>query len=375
MKSLNRFSKSTQSFWIVLFLVFVISGVLVAVTWWNNRSAWPEGLIQANGRIEGDVISVATKFTGRIDKLLVREGDTVTAGQVMVQLDDVQVRAQVKQAQEGWNALEAQVQGTHEDLAVLNLQVPLAIEAAEAKVREVTAKLQQALAVEKEARRELSRLRHLYEKGDISRQELDVKQREWNVAYHDVTAMQSSLAQAKKDLGQAELGWRRIRAKEAEVAALERQRDQAEAALEEAESILADLTIRAPSNGTLTTRLVDIGEVVAAGSPLFEMVDLDRLYLQVYVPEIQIGKIRLGLPARIFIDAFPDRPFPAVVRYIASRAEFTPKEVQTPDERVKLTYAVKLYLEENPDHRLTPGIPADAVIRWQEDVAWRTPQW
>lgn len=375
MKSLNRFSKSTQSFWIVLFLVFVISGVLVAVTWWKNRSAWPEGLIQANGRIEGDVISVATKFTGRIDKLLVREGDTVTAGQVMVQLDDVQVRAQVKQAQEGWNALEAQVQGTHEDLAVLNLQVPLAIEAAEAKVREVTAKLQQALAVEKEARRELSRLRHLYEKGDISRQELDVKQREWNVAYHDVTAMQSSLAQAKKDLGQAELGWRRIRAKEAEVAALERQRDQAEAALEEAESILADLTIRAPSNGTLTTRLVDIGEVVAAGSPLFEMVDLDRLYLQVYVPEIQIGKIRLGLPARIFIDAFPDRPFPAVVRYIASRAEFTPKEVQTPDERVKLTYAVKLYLEENPDHRLTPGIPADAVIRWQEDVAWRTPQW
>ena len=375
MKSLNRFSKSTQSFWIVLFLVFVISGVLVAVTWWKNRSAWPEGLIQANGRIEGDVISVATKFTGRIDKLLVREGDTVTAGQVMVQLDDVQVRAQVKQAQEGWNALEAQVQGTHEDLAVLNLQVPLAIEAAGAKVREVTAKLQQALAVEKEARRELSRLRHLYEKGDISRQELDVKQREWNVAYHDVTAMQSSLAQAKKDLGQAELGWRRIRAKEAEVAALERQRDQAEAALEEAESILADLTIRAPSNGTLTTRLVDIGEVVAAGSPLFEMVDLDRLYLQVYVPEIQIGKIRLGLPARIFIDAFPDRPFPAVVRYIASRAEFTPKEVQTPDERVKLTYAVKLYLEENPDHRLTPGIPADAVIRWQEDVAWRTPQW
>jgi len=375
MKLRDMFFRSKRFFFIFLCLVFVISSVLVAVTWWKNRSAWPEGLIQANGRIEGDLISVSTKFTGRIDKLLVREGDTVTAGQVMVQLDDVQVRAQVKQAQEGWNALEAQVQGTHEDLAVLNLQVPLAIEAAEARVREVKAKLQRALAVEKEARRELSRLRHLYEKGDVSRQELDVKQREWNVGYHDVTAMQSSLAQAQKDLGQAELGWRRIRAKEAEVAALERQRDKAEAALEEVESVLADLTIRAPSNGTLTTRLVDIGEVIAAGAPLFQMVDLDRLYLQVYVPEVQIGKIRLGLSARIFTDAFPDRPFPAVVRYIASRAEFTPKEVQTPDERVKLTYAVKLYLEENPDHRLTPGMPADAVIRWQEDVAWRKPQW
>lgn len=364
------------TYWVAFLLLLILGlAAFLGVRFWKERTAWPEGLIQANGRIEGDRISVSTKFPGRIEKLMVREGDTVQAGQVMVQLDDVQVRAQVKQSQKGWNALEARVQATHEDLAVLNLQVPLAIEAAEAKVREVKAKLQQALAVEKETRRELNRLRHLYEKGDISRQELDVKQREWDVAYHDVTAMQSALAQAKKDLAQAELGWRRIRAKEAEVAALERQRDQAEAALEEVESILTDLTIRAPANGTVTTRIADIGEVVFAGAPIFEMVDLDRLYLQVYVPEVQIGKIRLGLPARIFIDAYPDQPFPAVVRYIASRAEFTPKEIQTPDERVKLTYAVKLYLEENPDHRLTPGMPADAVIRWREDVGWRKPQW
>ena len=176
-------------------------------------------------------------------------------------------------------------------------------------------------------------------------------------------------------MAQAVLGWKRIRARESEVAKLERQRDQAEAVLEEVESVLADLTIRAPSTGTITTRIVDVGEVVSGGAPLFEMVDLDRLYLKVYVPEVQIGKIRLGLPARIYTDAFQEEPFPAVVRYIASRAEFTPKEVQTPDERVKLTFAVKLYLEANPDHRLTPGMPADAVIRWQEDVAWRKPQW
>jgi HlyD family secretion protein len=120
--------------------------------------------------------------------------------------------------------------------------------------------------------------------------------------------------------------------------------------------------------------MVDIGEVVTAGAPLFEVVDLDRLYLKVYVPEIQIGKIRLNLQARIYTDAFPDRPFEATVRYIASKAEFTPKEIQTPDERVKLIYAVKLYLKENPDHQLTPGLPADAVIRWKEDVAWVSPK-
>ena len=120
---------------------------------------------------------------------------------------------------------------------------------------------------------------------------------------------------------------------------------------------------------------MDVGEVVTAGAPLYELVDLDRLYLKAYVPEVQIGKLRLGLRARIYTDAFPDEPFPAVVRYIASRAEFTPKEVQTPDERVKLIYAIKLYLDENPEHRLTPGLPADAVIRWREEAPWVKPQW
>ena len=162
--------------------------------------------------------------------------------------------------------------------------------------------------------------------------------------------------------------------KEEEVAALERQRDQAYAVLDEAESILKDLTITAPTSGTVTTRMVEGGEVVGAGAPLLELVDLDQLYLKVYVPEVQIGKVRLDLPARIYTDAFPDRPFEATVRYIASKAEFTPKEVQTPDERVKLIYAVKLYLKENPEHRLTPGLPADAMIRWKDDVAWVKPK-
>jgi len=120
--------------------------------------------------------------------------------------------------------------------------------------------------------------------------------------------------------------------------------------------------------------MVDLGEVVIAGAPLLELVDLERLYLQVYVPEHQIGKVRLDLPARIYTDAFPDQPFEATIRYIASKAEFTPKEVQTPDERVKLIYAVRLYLTENPDHQLTPGLPADAIIRWKDSVAWAKPR-
>ena len=123
------------------------------------------------------------------------------------------------------------------------------------------------------------------------------------------------------------------------------------------------------------TRMTDVGEVVAAGSPLVTLVDLDRLYLRVFVSEIQIGSIPLGLSARIYTDAFSSKPFPATVRYISSRAEFTPREVQTPEERVKLVYAVKLYLDANAEHRLTPGLPADAIIRWRDDVPWAEPRW
>lgn len=141
----------------------------------------------------------------------------------------------------------------------------------------------------------------------------------------------------------------------------------------EIESVRADLEIRAPSAGVVAHRLVERGEVVAAGTPLYDLVDLDRLHLKVYIPEISIGKVRLGLPARVYVDAFPDLFVDARVRYISPRAEFVPKEVQTADERVKLVFAVKLALDANPDHRLTPGLPADAVIRVEQDVPWMPP--
>lgn len=343
-----------------------------------GRGLWkaglPEGLIQTNGRIEGDHLTVASKFPGRVQELLVREGHMVTAGQVMVRLDDVQTAARVDQARHAWEAVEAQVQAAHTTLAVLNLEVPLAIESAQSHVDQAKAELEKAKAVEQEARRDEQRFRNLLPDQAVARQQYDQASARWTVARNDVAAAQSGLAKATKELAQAELGWKRIRAKEEEIAALERQRDQAEAVLNEAQSILADLTILAPADGTVTTRMVDVGEVVAAGTPLFEVVDLDRLYLKAYVPEVLIGKVRLGLPARIYTDAFPEQPFDATVRYIASKAEFTPKEVQTPDERVKLIYAVKLYLEANPDHRLTPGLPADAIIRWKDEVAWVKPK-
>ncbi|MDP1768122.1 MAG: efflux RND transporter periplasmic adaptor subunit [Nitrospirota bacterium] len=354
-----------------LLLLAVGSFVLLDRFLWNQRL--PEGLIQANGRIEGDHVTVASKFPGRIQQLLVREGATVTVGQVLIRLDDSQVSARAEQARYAAEAREAQVQAAHITLAVLNLDVPLAIDRAEAEVAKARDEVAKALSVEKEARSDAQRFQELAAKDQASIQQRDQAAMRWEVAQKNIAAARSELTQAVKKLAQAELGWKRIRANESEVSALERQRDQADAVLNEAESVLKDLTITAPTSGTVTTRMVDEGEVVSAGAPLLELVDLDRLYLKVYVPELLIGKLRLDLAARIYTDPFPDQPFDATVRYIASKAEFTPKEVQTQDERVKLIFAVKLYLAANPDHRLSPGLPADAIIRWREEVAWMKP--
>ncbi len=359
---------------LIALAVPVAVGGYVALDRWVLNSGLPDGLIQVNGRIEGDHVTIAGKYAGRIQELLVREGDKVTKGQVLVKLDDAQTAAKVEQAQRAFEAVEAEVQAAHADLAVLNLDVPLSIEAADAEVVEYNAKVAKAVAVEREARSDAQRFRELAEKDQASRQQWEQAEMRWDVAKREIAIARAGLAQSQKGSAQAELGWKRIKTKEAEVAAFERRRDQAYAALEEIQSILTDLTITAPSGGTITTRMVDVGEIVSTGAPLLELVNLDRLFLKVYVPEVQIGKVRLGLPAKIYTDAFPDQPFDATVRYIASEAEFTPKEVQTPDERVKLIFPAKLYLNENPDHRLTPGLPADALIRWKEDVAWVKPR-
>ncbi|MDF0677183.1 MAG: efflux RND transporter periplasmic adaptor subunit [Nitrospira sp.] len=361
----------------IITAIAVVVAMLIGYTtlsrlFWD--SGLPEGLIQANGRIEGDHVTIASKFPGRIAELRAREGDSVARDQPLVILDDVQTRARVEQARRLVDMLEAQVEAAHTALAVMNLEVPLGIEAASAKVDSARAAVEKAKAVEEEARQDVARMRALLPEQAVSHQLHAQTEARWKVAVSEQASAKSALSQAIKELSQAELGWKRIKAKEGEVAALERQRDQSYAALDETESVLNDLTIKAPASGTITARMVDVGEVVTAGVPLLELVNLDRLYLQVYVPAVQIGKVRLDLPARIHTDTFPDRPFEATVRYIASKAEFTPKEVQTPDERVKLIYAVRLYLTDNPDHRLTPGLPADAIIRWKEDVAWTKPR-
>ncbi|RKZ94818.1 MAG: secretion protein HlyD [Gammaproteobacteria bacterium] len=362
---------------IMLGLGAIVLSIVIVVIWWHFFRVLPlsDGLIQANGRIEGDHYTVAGKVPGKIIKLMAREGDSVEKEQILVQLDDVQLKAKVEQAESSVVAIDAQLESANTALASLEKQVPLQIETAKSAVTRAEAMRLESKAHLEQADRDARRFQILLKEHTVAKHETEQYQLALKVAKAEYTTALAALNQMKKELAQVELGWDQIQVKKDEINGLKAQCEYARAVLKEVKSVLNDLAIHAPTSGIITTRIVDVGEVVAAGSPLFDIVDLDRLYLKVYVPEKQIGKVRLGLPARIYSDAFPDKPFSATVRYIASRAEFTPKEVQTPDERVKLVYAVKLYLTENPDHRLTPGLPADAVIRWKEGVEWEKPRW
>ncbi|MDA8260473.1 MAG: HlyD family efflux transporter periplasmic adaptor subunit [Betaproteobacteria bacterium] len=375
MKMNIRQNISTQRYVLLAIALAVVVTGYGLYEYAASRAALPEGLIQANGRIEGDAVAIASKVAGKIVGIEVREGDAVKAGQLLVRLDDAQLRARVAQAAAATATLESQGASARLGIDLLTKEVPLTVDASRAGIGRAQAAVAKAEATERQARRDADRARDLVAKGFVSGQQSERTQLALDAAASEVTSAVETLVQSRKQHAQAELGAVRIRAKEAEYLALQAQLRQTQAALAEAESVLADLTIRAPAAGVVATRIREPGEVVSAGAPLLELVDLDQLYLKVYVAEAQIGKLRLGLPAHVYTDAFPDQPFEAIVRHISSRAEFTPKEVQTPDERVKLVFAVKLYINSNPDHRLTPGLPADAVIRWKEEVKWMKPRW
>lgn len=354
-------------------------------------------------RVDSRLFTIAADVSGRIIELTAREGELVHADQVLARLDDRAVRARVAQAEKALAAADATVRRAEAEhavgdarldageksLDVLRQEVPLQIEMTDAELERARAAYSTAEASEQKGRRDFERIANLHQRDAVTDEDRDDAELAWIESHNEVLTSRAAVRSAEQRAADARLGADRITAQEADVqrlraevsrahAAVEEsraRRAEADAMLDEARSVLEDLTVVAPSDGTIVTRISEPGEVIVAGTPLYDMVNLDRLYLRAYIPQQHVGKLYLGAPALIYTDAFPDEPDPATVGHIAARAEFTPREVQTPEQRVKMVFAVELYVEENPEHRLMPGLPADAVIRWKEDVEWRAPRW
>jgi HlyD family secretion protein len=330
----------------------------------------PAGLLFASGRIEGRMTTLTPRASAWVAALHVDEGQVVRAGQLLATLDDRAQRERLRSAEEQVNALTERLRAADTELAMTGRQVALQVEQAEAARREADMRAQRARVQALQEQRDAERAGMLVARELIAPQVAERARLAAEVAERAAAEAGAALETSDKQLALARLGTQRLDAMRAERDALARQQAQARAQLAEQRSHVADFAVHSPIDGRVLTRTVERGERVSEGTPLFTLVDLDRLYVKIYVPEPSLGKVALGQEARVSVDAYPGRVFAARVSRVSQEAEFTPKNVETREERVKLVFAVEVALAENPGGVLKPGMPADAVVRTQADAPW-----
>jgi HlyD family secretion protein len=358
-------------------IFFVLGGLLILTVSLSMVSQWwralPDGLLLTSGRIEGDEIVIAPKIAGRVVKVLKDRGDPVVTGELLVHLSSDQIQAQLDRTHGQERYWRDRVQQAEIDLDYTARQVPTDIAAAGARVASAQARIQEAEAILSRNHQDFQRYQSLLQRQVVPQQKLDDATANFRAADANKAALTRELAQAQAQLRKAHLLPRTIALKRAELHSVQASLAAAQAAVREAQANLDDTVIYAPANGVILTRQIEPGEVVNPGTPLFTLVDLNQLYLKGFINEPDIGKIRLGQEARIFVDAFPDKPFPAKVSRVSPRAEFTPKYVETREERVKMVFAVELRAD-NTQGFLKPGMPGEALLRWKDDVPWQRPR-
>jgi HlyD family secretion protein len=287
--------------------------------------ALPAGFASGNGRLEAKQVYISSKYPGRIAEVLANEGDTVEAGQVIARMDTSALEAQLREA-------EAQIRASKDARRVALAQI---------NVR----RADHDFAAKQDARS-----RALVPSGAVSQREADL----------DHAAALSTQAQ--------------LVGAEAQEVQARQQIDAATATADRLRAEIKDAVLVAPIRGRVETRLAEPGEVLAAGGRVFSVNDLSDVYMYVYLPESVTGKVPLGSEARIVLDAAPDYPIRAYVSYVSPMAQFTPKTVETAEERHNLTFRVKLQIDKNKLRQYEPlvksGLPGMGYVRWATDKPW-----
>jgi HlyD family secretion protein len=381
----------------IIILAAVLLVVAAVVVWrvFFATPAVPDSIVALSGRIEGDDSAVASKTTGRILEVRVREGDTVNAGDVIAILDDAQIRAREDQARSALAQSEAKAQAARDQIGVLQqqllqnrLQVGQSkfdteghIKQAEADLAAAQSDLAQQQAAYQIAAFDSDAYTRLAKSGAVSeRQGLQASttadqqaaavaaaKRRVDAAQAALTTAQGMLSNPSIHESEVTLVQRQITEQQAEVESAAAQTQQATADLAEAQDNRNDLTIRAPFSGTVVTRAAEPGEVVTAGTAIITLLDLSKVYLRGFVPEGQIGEVKVGQPAHIYLDSNPQQPVDAYVSRIDPQATFTPENTYFRDDRIKQVVGVKLQLK-SAFGFAKPGMPADGEILVKGDT-------
>lgn len=305
--------------WTPILLVALAAGSYAAYRWLAPPTL-PEGLLYGGGRIEGTEVTVSSEVAARVLESRLIEGAAVRLGEVLVRLDAKDIEAQRDRARAERDAARRERERLARDLATAEHHLAT-------------------------ARRDDQRYEALVREGTIPVQRREQAANILAEAEGRVAALNAALTQA-----------------DASIEALDK-------TVQLAQSQLAKTVITAPLSGSVLTKSIEVGELAMPGRPIATLVDLERVELKIYIPEQQIGKLRLGSEARARTDAFPDQYMAARVSRIDSQAQFTPRDIHMPDERVRLVFGVTLTLD-NREGRLKPGMPADAWVRWDAATAW-----
>lgn len=341
-----------RSLLLLVFLLLVAGGGWFA--WQALRPAGlPPGFAQGNGRIEAVEIDVATKIAGRVSDILVNEGDFVTAGQIVARMDTAVLEAQLREA-------EAQLR-----------RAVIAIETANSLVAQRQAEKDAAIAVAAQreaqlvaAQRRLARTEELASRGNAPIQTLD----DDRASYEGVRAAQSA-ARAQVAAAEAAIGSARSQVVGAEAAA-----EAARATIQRIQVDIDDSALKAPRTGRVQFRIAQPGEVVAAGGRVLNLVDLTDVYMTFFLATADAGRVALGAEARLVLDAAPRLVIPARISLVSDVAQFTPRTVETAEERLKLVFRVRARIDAAllRDHveQVKTGLPGVAYVRIDPSAAW-----
>lgn len=395
--------KLARAIRITAFVALVVATVFLV--WWFliRQPPIPHSIIVLSGRIEGDDSTIAAKTSGRVREIRVREGDLVKAGDVIAVLDEEQAVQREQQARAAVQGAETRVAHSQEQIGVLQEQLKQAninvdqsrldaegrVRQAEAEVATAEANLSQARAAYEQARYDVERFTKLAQTGDVSDRQREqahtAEQTQAAVvdsASKQVAAARGALTAARANLknppirsSQAVAIQKQITQARTDVAAAQADAERSRAQLKESQANRTDLTVVAPFDGTIATRVAEPGEVLVPGAAIVTMVDLSKIYLRGFVPEGDIGRVKLKQTARIYLDSNPRIAIDAVVSRIDPEASFTPENTYFRDERVKQVVGVKLLIK-NPTGAAKPGMPADGEIlvegnTWPKDTGRR----
>jgi HlyD family secretion protein len=310
----------------VLIGLVAVAGVVAWQAWKSARkNALPEGIVSGNGRIESVQVDIAAKYGGRIKEILAREGDLVSAGQILAIMDTVELEADLAKG-------KAQVAEAEEDAA------------------EATATIAQKDSELKLAEQEFNRSKNLFARRVVSREE------------YDQTATKQETAKAALDGAKAKLR------------SINQSMNAATAAVQRTQAQIDDATLKSPVQGRVLYRLAEPAEVVALGGKILTLINLGDVYMEIFLPAQEAARVKIGADARIVLDARPEYAAPAKVSYVSPEAQFTPKQVETRSERDKLMFRIKLHVPSEIVlpyiERIKTGVRGMGYVRLDDAVAW-----